>query len=55
MLFQFFLTLLPWYQTMSGGGTEYRLIWQVRLMVLPAFTYTADSPVKVARAAEKRI
>ncbi len=39
---------------MSGGGTEYRLMWQVRLMVLPALTYTADSPVRDALAAGKK-
>ncbi len=48
------LTLLPWYQTMSGGGTEYRLMWQVRLMVLPDLTYTAGFPVNVALAAGGR-
>ena len=37
---------------MSGGGTEYRLISHVRLMVLPAFTKTADSPSNLALAAE---
>ena len=52
--FYHLLTLLPWYQTMSGGGTEYRLMWQVRLMVLPALTYTADSPVSVAFAAARK-
>ncbi len=32
------VTFFPWYHMMSGGGTEYRLIEQVRLMVLPVLT-----------------
>ena len=31
-------TLDPWYHVMSGGGTEYKLIVHVRLMVLPTLT-----------------
>ena len=47
------ITFVPWYHVMSGGGTEYRLISHVRLMVLPAFTKTADSPSSLALAAAK--
>ena len=36
---------------MSGGGTEYRLIVQTKLMVLPTLMYTADSPCIWACAA----
>ena len=42
--FIFFFTLMPWYQVISGGGTEYKLIEQVKLIVLPTLKYTADSP-----------
>lgn len=35
---------MPWYQVISGGGTEYKLIEQVKLIVLPTLKYTADSP-----------
>ena len=48
------LTLFPWYQVISGGGTEYKLMAHVRLMVLPALTYTADSPKSFALAAENK-
>ena len=39
-----YFTLMPWYQVISGGGTEYKLIEQVKLIVLPTLKYTADSP-----------
>ena len=42
--FIFYFTLMPWYQVISGGGTEYKLIEQVKLIVLPTLKYTADSP-----------
>ena len=31
-------TFDPWYQVISGGGTEYKLMVQVRLIVLPTLT-----------------
>ena len=39
---------------MSGGGSEYKLMAHVRLMVLPFLTYTADSPRIWALAALKK-
>ena len=41
------------YQAMVAGGTEYRAMVQLRLMLLPGFTKTAFSPWITAAAAEK--
>jgi hypothetical protein len=38
---------------MVAGGTEYRAMVQLRLMLLPGFTKTAFSPWITAAAAEK--
>lgn len=37
-------TEAPWYHRTEPGGVEWTLMEQVRLIVLPFFTYTSSGP-----------